>query len=158
MKEEILKTSIGFLKLVSEKDEILKLEFVWNRKLEGTSIKTTFAKDVEKQIEEYLLGKRKWFDLKISPSLGGTAFQKRVWNIVSKIPFGKTLTYQDVAKKVGNKNLARAVGQALKLNRIVILIPCHRVVSKSGIGGFSGKNHLDVKRKLLKMEGISCYK
>lgn len=157
MKEEILKTSIGFLKLVSEKDEILKLEFVSNGKPKETNIKTFFAKKVEKQLKEYLLGKRRWFDLRMSSSLDGTVFQKKVWNIVSKIPYGKTLTYQDVAKKMGNKNLAKSVGQALKSNRIVIVIPCHRVVSKSGIGGFSGKSHLDIKRKLLKLEGVSCY-
>jgi len=152
VKEEILKTPFGLFKLLSEKNEILSLEFVWDKKLKETNPQTSFAKDVKKQLIEYFSGKRKKFDLKVS--VNGTHFQKKVWDVVSKIPFGKTLTYKDVAEKLGNKNLSRAVGLALKSNRAVIVIPCHRVVAKNGIGGFSGKIHQETKRKLLNIEGV----
>jgi O-6-methylguanine DNA methyltransferase len=152
VKEEILKTPFGLFKLLSEKNEILSLEFVWDKKLKETNPQTSFAKDVKKQLIEYFSGKRKKFDLKVS--VNGTHFQKKVWDVVSKIPFGKTLTYKDVAEKLGNKNLSRAVGLALKSNKVVIIIPCHRVIAKNGIGGFSGKSHQNIKKKLLNLEGV----
>ena len=77
-----------------------------------------------------------------------TSFQRRVFEIVMKIPQGKTLTYGEVAKRLGNRKLARAVGMALSKNQDIPIIPCHRV------GGYSGKRGLLGKKFLLKKEGV----
>lgn len=90
------------------------------------------------------------FDLK------GTEFQKKVWHAISQIPSGTTATYKDLAEKL--KTSPRAIGNACRTNPIVIVIPCHRVVGKNNLGGFSGETHeggkLDIKKWLLKHEGI----
>ncbi len=81
-----------------------------------------------------------------------TKFQKQVYAVVKTIPSGEVRSYSWVAEKIGNPKAARAVGQALKRNRLPIVIPCHRVIKKSGeLGGFSGG--LDLKHELLKIEG-----
>ena len=83
---------------------------------------------------------------------GGTAFQKRVWKAMLKIPFGQTRSYGWLARQVGGKNRARAVGAACAANPIPIVIPCHRVIREDGsLGGYGGG--LSIKRKLLKIEG-----
>ena len=81
----------------------------------------------------------------------GTIFQKQVWQELLRIPYGETLSYQDIAVAVGNPKAVRAVGQANNKNRIIILIPCHRIINKSGaLGGFScGTN---IKTFLLNLE------
>lgn len=82
-----------------------------------------------------------------------TKFQKKVYNIIGKIPRGRVASYQDVARKLGNRNLARVVGMALNRNPFAPKIPCHRIISKDGrLGGykFGPKN----KRKILLAEGI----
>lgn len=103
------------------------------------------------QLKEYFSGKRTEFNLPLAPK--GTAFQQRVWGELCKIPYGKTVSYQDLAEKTGNPKAQRAVGSANGKNPIIIIIPCHRIISKSGkIGGYSCG--VDVKRYLLKSEGI----
>jgi methylated-DNA-[protein]-cysteine S-methyltransferase len=83
---------------------------------------------------------------------GATPFEIRVWDTVNGIPYGEVRSYDWVAKQVGAPKKVRAVGQALKRNRLPVIIPCHRVINKSGdLGGFSGG--VDLKRKLLKIEG-----
>jgi methylated-DNA-[protein]-cysteine S-methyltransferase len=105
-----------------------------------------------RQVREYFEGKRKSFDvpldLRVSP------FVKRVLDAIRRMPAGTVTTYGEVAKAVGSPGAARAVGMALGRNPIPILLPCHRVVASSGLGGFAGKERLlDVKRKLLEFEG-----
>jgi methylated-DNA-[protein]-cysteine S-methyltransferase len=85
--------------------------------------------------------------------LDGTDFQKRVWSELQKIPVGKVVTYGDLAKKL--KTSPRAVGNACRANPILIIIPCHRVVGKNSLGGFSGQRAgkwLQIKEQLLKYE------
>ncbi|MCH7578898.1 MAG: methylated-DNA--[protein]-cysteine S-methyltransferase [Chloroflexi bacterium] len=82
----------------------------------------------------------------------GTEFQRAVWESVSRIPKGKTLTYGELAADAGYPGAARAVGQAVGSNPIPLLIPCHRVVASNGIGGFGGDIRL--KKRLLAAEGI----
>ena len=102
-------------------------------------------------MQEYLNGKRKNFDIPIK--LNGTQFQKRVWQALTSIPYGKIVTYKDIANLIGNKNAQRAVGMANNKNPIVIIIPCHRVIGANrNLTGYSGG--LEVKKKLLKIEGI----
>ena len=85
--------------------------------------------------------------------LAGTEFQKKVWQAISEIPRGKTLSYKELAIKIGKPKAIRAVGNAVGANPFPITIPCHRVVKSDGsLGGYSGKGGVKTKRKLLKSE------
>ncbi|HVZ18334.1 MAG TPA: methylated-DNA--[protein]-cysteine S-methyltransferase [Terriglobales bacterium] len=102
-----------------------------------------------KQLKEYFAGTRKKFS--VPYSLSGTGFQKKVWGKLAGIPFGKTVSYRDLAKLSGQATASRAVGSANGKNPLCIIVPCHRVIAADGsIGGFSGG--LDKKRKLLSLE------
>ncbi len=92
---------------------------------------------VVKQLYQYFEGKRPVFDLPIK--MVGTAFQRKVWDALSSIKFGETVSYRDIAKKVGNPKAVRAVGAAIGKNPISIIIPCHRVIGSNGkLTGFAG--------------------
>jgi methylated-DNA-[protein]-cysteine S-methyltransferase len=87
--------------------------------------------------------------------LKGTAFQKKVWEALLKIPKGKTITYKELAKNIGKPKAIRAVANAVGANPILIAIPCHRVIRNDGsLGGYSGKGGTKTKRALLTKEGI----
>ncbi len=102
-----------------------------------------------KQLEEYFSGQRKKFDLPLAPE--GSAFQKKVWKELLKIPFGKTCSYKDIALKIKQEKACRAVGNANGKNPICLIIPCHRVIASNGtLGGYSGG--IDIKIKLLEIE------
>ncbi|HHY13525.1 MAG TPA: methylated-DNA--[protein]-cysteine S-methyltransferase [Thermoanaerobacterales bacterium] len=101
------------------------------------------------QLDEYFNGSRTKFDLPMN--LVGTEFQKSVWNVLKDIPYGKTLSYKEVAIKVGKPKAARAIGQANNRNPISIIIPCHRVIGADGsLTGYGGG--MDAKRYLLELE------
>ena len=86
--------------------------------------------------------------------VGGTAFQRAVWQALLKIPRGRTISYGELARRVGRPGAARAVGQAVGSNPVPILVPCHRVVASDGtLGGFGGG--LPMKRTLLRQEGVA---
>ncbi|MCS6963496.1 MAG: methylated-DNA--[protein]-cysteine S-methyltransferase [Thermoflexus sp.] len=102
------------------------------------------------QIIEYLRGARRTFTVPLDPE--GTPFQQRVWKEAARIPYGQTLTYRELARRIGQPQAARAVGQALGANPLPILIPCHRVIAADGrLGGYTGGRHL--KQWLLLLEG-----
>jgi O-6-methylguanine DNA methyltransferase len=102
------------------------------------------------ELKEYFNRERKRFTVPID--IEGTEFQKRVWNELMKIPYGKLMTYKAIAIKLGNENAMRAVGRANSTNHAPILIPCHRVISSNGkLGGYSGG--ISLKEKLLELEG-----
>lgn len=110
---------------------------------------TDLIKETKRQLDEYFAGKRKEFD--IPTRLEGTEFQKRVWEELRKIPYGKTVTYKDIAEAVGCPKGFRAVGLANNRNPISIIYPCHRVIGSNGsLTGYGGG--LDVKEKLLELE------
>jgi methylated-DNA-[protein]-cysteine S-methyltransferase len=101
------------------------------------------------QLQEYLAGRRRLFDLPLDPP--GTAFQREVWHVLELIPYGETRTYAEVAEAVGRPGAARAIGGANRANPIPIIIPCHRVLPASGgIGGYAYGQKL--KRYLLELE------
>ena len=103
-----------------------------------------------RQIEEYLAGERRAFDLPLAPA--GTGFQRQVWFALADIPYGETVSYAELAARVGRPRAFRAVGQANGANPLPIVLPCHRVVaSGGGLGGYGGG--LDLKRRLLALEG-----
>jgi len=113
---------------------------------EGTS---AVLEEAARQLEDYFAGRRRIFDLPILTV--GTAFQKRVWQELMKIPYGETVTYSDVAIAVGCSAGVRAVATAIRDNAISVIVPCHRVVARQrGKGGYSGG--MQTKRWLLEME------
>lgn len=108
-------------------------------------------KAAEQQLAEYFDKKRQSFDIRLDRR--STAFQESVWLQLSKIPFGETCSYGDIAKRIGNPNSVRAVGLANGSNPISIIVPCHRVIGADGsLTGFGGG--LDIKHKLLTHEGL----
>ncbi|MCL1929605.1 methylated-DNA--[protein]-cysteine S-methyltransferase [Candidatus Saccharibacteria bacterium] len=112
------------------------------------SFTTGWPAEWSNQIDEYLRGGRKKFDIKIEPE--GTEFQKAVWREMAKIPYGQTRTYAQIAEAIGNPKAARAVGTACGKNQYVIILPCHRVVATNGLGGFA--LGLEMKKRLLELE------
>ena len=103
---------------------------------------------VEKEILQYLNGKRYKFTVKVV--FTGTEFQKVVLRRVAKIPYGDTKTYGEIAQSVNNPGASRAVGSANAKNKLPIIIPCHRVVASNGLGGYGGG--INLKKKLLQLE------
>ncbi|WP_204166742.1 methylated-DNA--[protein]-cysteine S-methyltransferase [Bacillus sp. CGMCC 1.16541] len=104
-----------------------------------------------KELQQYISGQRKTFSLSVD--VNGTAFQEEVWLALMDIPYGETCAYSDIAEKIGRPSSVRAVGAAIGANPVMIAIPCHRVIGKSGkITGYRGG--LDMKRMLLQLEGI----
>lgn len=144
-------TKIGFITLEFDRDKIILLSF-------GKNIEANKSENFEfLEIEEYLLGNRKEFSKKYDfESLGLSGFQSRVLNEVSKIEYGETATYKEIAQRVGAPKAYRAVGSACKKNPLPIFIPCHRVVKSQGIGGYIGGAEL--KKFLLKLESKSLLK
>lgn len=101
------------------------------------------------QLDEYFLGKRSEFEIPLL--MVGTAFQKSVWNALLKIPYGKTASYLELSKSIGNEKAVRAVANANGANAIGIIIPCHRVIGSDGsLTGYAGG--LPLKKKLLELE------
>lgn len=108
-----------------------------------------------KEIIEYLEGTRIRFDIAITPT--GTEFRMKVWNEMRTIPYGETITYKELARRIGSPDACRAVANACGANPFPIIIPCHRVVASGGKpGGYTGG--LDIKHTLLAIEKQNCPK
>ncbi|MDR3477848.1 MAG: methylated-DNA--[protein]-cysteine S-methyltransferase [Gammaproteobacteria bacterium] len=119
---------------------------------EKASVEATWFTKTLTQLEEYLDGKRKVFELPLCAE--GTDFQKKVWHELMKIPYGQTRSYKEIAVALSDANASRAVGNANGKNPISIIVPCHRVISSDGsMGGYAGG--LDTKQKLLSLEELS---
>ena len=109
-------------------------------------------KETANQLEAYFAGERVDFDVPMD--LDGTDFQRQVWAELSRIPYGETISYGELARRVGRPKGPRAVGQANGRNPIPIIVPCHRVLASNGIGGYGGG--LPMKRALLAVEGVTA--
>ena len=106
--------------------------------------------EAKRQLLEYFEGRRRCFTLPVAPQ--GTAFQKRVWEELQKIPCGTTTTYREIASRIGQPTAVRAVGSANGRNPVAIVIPCHRVIGSDGsLTGYAGG--IAIKRRLLQHEG-----
>lgn len=104
---------------------------------------------VKRQLEEFFAGKRTTFDIPMAPA--GTDFQKRVWAELTRIPYGETISYAELAKRVGSEGAARAVGRANATNPIAVVVPCHRVIGADGsLTGYA--YGVELKRSLLDFE------
>jgi len=133
-------------------DEDYLYALSWKRPVAKYKIKKTkIHRETEKQLKEYFLRQREEFDIPLKFQIG-TDFQRKVWKALQSIPYSKLCSYSDIAQRINSPKAVRAVGAANGKNPIPIIIPCHRVIGKSGkLVGFS--SGLDLKRRLLKLEG-----
>lgn len=119
---------IGLLLIEEEDNCLLGVNLVEEQEYKENP--SSYTSIVIEQLKEYFLGKRKEFTLKLK--MGGTPYMKRVWEELIKIPYGETISYQEMARRVGNIKGSRSAGMACGKNNILIIIPCHRVIGKNG--------------------------
>ncbi len=140
----------GPLEIVSDGDRIRTVGFA-SGDVSPEAKPDKLCLECARQLDEYFAGERKAFDLPLK--LQGTPFQMGVWEALSRIPYGSTVTYGDLAAAAGYPRAARAVGNAMRKNPLWLLIPCHRVVGASDLGGYGGPEGAPIKRRLLILEG-----
>ena len=125
---------LGILEVKAQENSITQIQFIDSV---GISDSSHILDNCVKQLDEYFSGKREEFSFPLAPE--GTAFQKQVWQELQNIPFGEKRSYLDIAIKLGDKNLTRAVGASNGKNPIAIIIPCHRVIGENGkLTGYAG--------------------
>lgn len=151
--EAVFETPVGPLVARADASGICELLFARRgrrlREAAGPSSAREHIRAIQAQLREYFDGKRKTFDVRLQPQ--GPPFHLRVWNALLDIPYGETISYGELAKRVGDPTAARAVGAANGANPIVIVIPCHRVIGADGkLVGYGGG--LWRKRSLLDLE------
>ena len=155
-----LPTALGDLLVVADDGGLVGVYFPghWHPPASGTiGVEVDARGDelimrLDAQLREYLDGDRSAFDLPTSPSLDGDEFQQAVWRMLRAIPYGTTTSYGELAARLGDRNLARRVGNAVGRNPLSIIVPCHRVVGGDGsLTGYAGG--LERKRFLLELEG-----
>ncbi|NAW65224.1 methylated-DNA--[protein]-cysteine S-methyltransferase [Photobacterium halotolerans] len=143
-------TPIGWLAVVADHQAITTIEF--DAQPAPDDVSNAVTELGVQQLNEYFAGQRKHFDLPLS--MPGTAFQREVWQALTDVPFGVTCSYSDVALQIARPKAVRAVGAANGKNPIPIVVPCHRIIGRSGtLTGYAGG--LDKKRWLLEHEGLS---
>lgn len=147
----VYSSPIGFLLLKEENETLVSATFSDNAESIYSS-ESTVLKNTIQQLDEYFNGHRKIFDLPINAA--GTSFQKTVWDELQKIPFNNTITYLQLAKRLGNVKSIRAAASANGKNPLAIIIPCHRVIGADGkLTGYAGGLHR--KKWLLEHEANS---
>lgn len=139
----------GLIEILASELGVTSVLFV--KKPSGRSDNNEHTTACFNQLSEYFNKDRRVFSVKLD--LRGTDFQKRVWNELLNIPFGKTISYLQLAINLGDKKCIRAAGTANGRNRVSIIIPCHRVIGSNGdLVGYSGG--MDKKKRLLELEGV----
>jgi methylated-DNA-[protein]-cysteine S-methyltransferase len=152
----LLETRLGTLGFVGDDDVLLGVLLPGRDHATPSTRPTGPAVDAARQMDEYLAGRRRHFDVPLATD--GTPFQRAVWAAVETIPFGEVRSYGEVADLIDRPASARPVGQAVGRNPHPIIRPCHRVVASTGIGGYDG--HDETKRALLDLEGsleVACH-
>ena len=145
------KSPVGILEITVENRAVTEVYILKEYPVEMQTSTNPIIVETCKQFDEYFAGKRKKFDLPLSPK-GGTPFQQTVWKQLQEIPHGRTISYAQLAQAVGNPKACRAVGSANGKNPISIIIPCHRVIAADGsLGGYA--SGLVIKKQLLDLEG-----
>jgi len=148
-----MESPVGMLRLVAEELGLRTVWFVRGRKEEKPDAEwkedAAFFVEVIRQLNAYFAGELREFEIPLL--MLGTDFQKRVWKALLTIPYGETMSYGELAKKIGEPKAVRAVGAANGQNPIPIIVPCHRVIGSDGsLTGFGGG--LENKKKLLELE------
>ncbi len=132
-----IETPLGIASITGDEKGVSEISITNNTEEEHTNIIPEALKEAVTQLQDYFEGKRDHFDIKLNPS--GTDFQKKVWKELTKIPFGKTVTYLDIAKNLGDPKCIRAAASANGKNPLWIVIPCHRVIGSDGsLTGYAG--------------------
>lgn len=148
----IIKSPLGFTKISGDEDGISAISIL-NSEEKVTDIIPIELEDCVHQLNEYFEGKRTQFDLAFNPE--GTDFQKRVWDALQTIPYGKTCSYLELAQQLGDVKAIRAVANANGKNPLWIVVPCHRVIGSDGsLTGYAG----GLYRKKWLLEHESPYK
>jgi methylated-DNA-[protein]-cysteine S-methyltransferase len=142
-----LHTPVGDISVAEDDGAVVSVEWGWGRDQDETAL----LRRAREQLHAYFDGALTTFDLPLAPE--GSAYRQRVWRALLAIPYGATRSYLDIARAAGGS--PRSVGGANGANPIPIIIPCHRVVATSGIGGYSGGDGLPTKRALLELENHS---
>ena len=152
MFQQFFDSPVGRLMIRSNGSEITEISFLTESgSPDSFELPDALTELAASQLQEYFSGKRKEFDLPLK--ISGTAFQQAVYRALIQVPFGQTTTYGLLAAQAGYPGAARAVGTAMRNNRLVIVVPCHRVLAAGGLGGYSCG--LEIKRRLLRLEGIA---
>jgi len=158
MKVYYYETILGKMRIAEENEVIVEIvldKLNYPLKDDYEVKETPLIKQVMKEINEYFNGERKQFDFPFR--LNGTEFQNKVWNSLCDIPYGETKTYKQIAEAIGSPKASRAVGLANNKNRLIIVVPCHRVIGSNGkMVGYAGG--IDLKEKLLNIEEIEINK
>ena len=130
-----IKTPLGITKIVGDEEGISEISVLDEGEISKSVPKE--LKEAVAQLKDYFSGKRNDFDLKLNPK--GTDFQQKVWKELLNIPFGKTMSYLDIAKKLGDPKVIRAAASANGKNPLWIVVPCHRVIGTDGsLTGYAG--------------------
>jgi methylated-DNA-[protein]-cysteine S-methyltransferase len=147
---------LGPIYIVSDGEAIVSVQLFeedWQQfcqQYEMIKSSSPLLENAVQQLDEYFHGKRKEFHLPLKWK--GTEFQEQVWRALCEIPYGTTVSYSDIAEKIGRPKAVRAVGQANRANELAIFVPCHRVIGKDrSLTGYAG-NRTDVKERLLQLE------
>jgi len=135
---------------IVEEDNFITYITLDDLEIDGNFKKSELIAKTINELEEYFKGFRTRFDIPVK--FQGTEFQKIVWQEMMNIPYGSVLSYGELAKKVNSPRAVRAIGSVCHNNKILIIIPCHRVVAKNSIGGFGFG--VQMKIKLLELENI----
>lgn len=138
---------VGHLVITETGDAVVALG--WGDGADGET--TPLLVEAQRQIAAYFARRLERFDLPLAPK--GSAHEQRVWAALRQIPYGETRSYSELAYTVGSG--PRAIGRACGRNPIAIVVPCHRVLAKGGLGGYSGGQGLSTKRRLLALEGAA---
>jgi methylated-DNA-[protein]-cysteine S-methyltransferase len=148
-----VESPVGPLTLLADEDALLALRFgdlPTTPGAERSRAADARLAPAAAQLREYFAGVRRDFDLRLKPT--GTAFQLAVWAALRQIPYGETISYAELARRIGNPKAVRAVGLANGANPIAIVVPCHRVIGADGrLVGYGGG--LEIKERLLALEG-----
>ena len=146
-------TPLGKMSVRIEDDKLCALN-LGEESLFHQADNSDLLNQLRSELDGYFIDKR--FDFSVPLNLQGTEFQKRVWHALSRIPTGTTSTYGQLARQLNSS--PRAIGNACRANPVPIIIPCHRVLAKQGLGGYDGQTQgkrLDIKRWLLRHEGVN---
>ena len=146
-----VKSPVGVWSVVGTDEGVTHIHLPQDELTASKGVMPRPVADAVLQLKEYFAGSRRTFKFKLAPS-AATSFQRDVWAALRRIPYGQVRTYGDVADEVDRPRAHRAVGNANHANPWPIVVPCHRVVASSGLGGYGGGDR--VKRYLLDLEGV----
>jgi methylated-DNA-[protein]-cysteine S-methyltransferase len=146
-----LASAVGTWGVEGDADAVTRIYLPHERAQDSVGTPPASVAIAAQQLREYFSGQRKSFSVPLA-NVSATAFQRDVWKALSEIPFGEVRTYADIAAAVNRPAAVRAVGNANHVNPWPVIVPCHRVVAKSGLGGYGGGDQ--VKRFLLDLEGV----